>query len=454
MKRNDIIEVKIEKMIFPNKGVGFYDGKKVILKNVLLGQTVSARVKKKRTDKIEAKLIEVVKRADYEIKSFCPHFGQCGGCQRQTVPYEKQTYLKGEMVKGLLEDEGIKGYKFDGVLHSPNLYNYRNKMEYSFGDEFKDGPLTLGMHKKGRHHDVVNVNHCKIAHEDSNIILENSLKFFTDNGFVKYNKRSQNEGFLRHLTVRRSVKTKEILIGLSATTFTNMSKEKLKPFVDCLLNLKLQGNIVGILWIKNDGLGDLVNGDIEVLYGRDYYIEELFDLKFKVSFYSFFQTNPIGAELLYGAAFNYMDNIDDKTVFDLFSGTGTIAQIMSKKAKKVVGIEIIEDAVKAAKENANLNNINNCEFLAGDVFEKLSDVKHKPDVIVVDPPRVGISEKALKKIINYKVNEITYISCNPVSLVKNLKTMQDSGYEVKNVVCVDMFAHTPHVETVVKLERK
>ena len=451
MKRNELIEVKIEEIKFPNKGIGFYEDKKIIIKNALLGQTVSARVKKKRKDKVEANLVEIIKKADYEVDPFCIHYGKCGGCQNQTIPYEKQLELKSNMVKKLLDNEGIENYKFEGIIKSPNIYHYRNKMEYSFGDECKGCEMTLGMHKRGRFHDVVTVNECKIAQNDSNIILKATLDYFKKNNIPKYNKKTQNEGFLRHLVVRKSPKTNEILIGLSASTFIEID---LKPYVDELLNLNLEGTIVGILWIKNNGIADIVSGDIEILYGQTYYTEELFDMKFKVSFFSFFQTNPIGAELLYNTAFNFMKNIEKKTIFDLFSGTGTIAQIISKKAHKVIGIEIVEDAVVSAKENAKLNNISNCEFIAGDVFKKLDEIKDKPDVIVVDPPRVGISEKALKKILDYKVDEIIYISCNPVTLAKNLKVMQDNAYKISNVKCVDMFPHTNNVETVVLLKRE
>jgi 23S rRNA (uracil-5-)-methyltransferase RumA len=221
-----------------------------------------------------------------------------------------------------------------------------------------------------------------------------------------------------------------------------------------LKNLELSADIVGILFIKNDGIADMVQGEIEILFGREYYMEELMGLKFKVSFYSFFQTNPAGAEVLYKKAMEYTGSADEKTVFDLFSGTGTIGQIASKNAKKVIGIEIVEDAVRSANENAKLNGIENCDFIAGDVFEVLDNVSEKPDVIIVDPPRAGIMEKTLGKILDYKVDQITYISCNPKTLVENLIFMEKRGYKVEKVCCVDMFPHTGHVETVVLMSRK
>ena len=449
MKRNQVIELRIEKMKFPLVGVGFFEGKKVEVKGAMIGQLVEVRVGKKRTNRYDAKLIRVIERSENEVESFCEHFGNCGGCALQTLKYEDQAMQKGLMVQEILDSAHINDYEFKGVIKSPVIYNYRNKMEYTFGDEVKDGPMTLGMHRKGRFNDIVTVDKCHIASEDSNTILVNTLNFFTEREVPKYNKR-RHEGFLRHLIVRKATNTGEILIGLSASTQLDYD---FTDFLDMLLNLKLDGKIVGILYIKNDGMADMVQGDYDVLYGRDYYMERLLDLDFKVSFKSFFQTNTLGAEILYQTAIGMTEDMNSKVVFDLFSGTGTIGQIVSKDAKKVIGIELIEDAVEAANENAKLNNIDNCEFLAGDVFDILDTVKEKPDVIIVDPPRVGIHEKALKKIVKYGVDSITYISCNPKSLAENLKTMQDMGYGVKEVVCVDMFPHTPHVETVVLMSR-
>ncbi len=449
MKRNQVIELRIEKMKFPLVGVGFFEGKKVEVKGAMIGQLVEVRVGKKRTNRYDAKLIRVIERSENEVESFCEHFGNCGGCALQTLKYEDQAMQKGLMVQEILDSAHINDYEFKGVIKSPVIYNDRNKMEYTFGDEVKDGPMTLGMHRKGRFNDIVTVDKCHIASEDSNTILVNTLNFFTEREVPKYNKR-RHEGFLRHLIVRKATNTGEILIGLSASTQLDYD---FTDFLDMLLNLKLDGKIVGILYIKNDGMADMVQGDYDVLYGRDYYMERLLDLDFKVSFKSFFQTNTLGAEILYQTAIGMTEDMNSKVVFDLFSGTGTIGQIVSKDAKKVIGIELIEDAVEAANENAKLNNIDNCEFLAGDVFDILDTVKEKPDVIIVDPPRVGIHEKALKKIVKYGVDSITYISCNPKSLAENLKTMQDMGYGVKEVVCVDMFPHTPHVETVVLMSR-
>jgi len=450
VKRGDIAEVLIKDMKFPNKGVGYINEKPIIIKNAWIGQKVEARISKRRSTHYEGKLYSVVTKSSAEHDSFCPHFGKCGGCALQTFPVEFQSELKATLVEDMLRNTGIEGFEFNGVIQSPDAYEYRNKMEFSFGDEEKGGIMTLGMHKKGRFHDVVNVDYCKIVEFDFTRIARATREYFLKDGAPKYNKR-MHEGFLRHLTVRKGTNTGEILIGLSATS---QIKYDFSEWIKVLLDLELDGEIVGILHIVNDGMGDVVQGDIDILYGRDYYNEKLMGLDFKVSFYSFFQTNTNGAEVLYKTTMDYMDNIESKTVFDLFSGTGTIGQIMASKAKEVVGVELVEDAVIAANKNANLNGIGNCTFLAGDVFVKLDEVDQKPDVIVVDPPRVGITEKALAKIIGYGVEGMTYVSCNPRSLALNLLQLQQAGYQVEKVVCVDMFPHTPHVETVVQLRKK
>ncbi|MBF8982067.1 23S rRNA (uracil(1939)-C(5))-methyltransferase RlmD [Lutibacter sp. B2] len=451
MKKNDIVEVKIEDLEFPAKGIGALEGKKVYVKNSIPGQTVKVMIKKNRKDHAEGKLLEVIERADIEIDSFCEHFGLCGGCANQTIPYEKQKELKANLVKKLIDDAGVKGYDFLGIEGSPEVYEYRNKMEYSFGNETKGGELNLGMHKKGRFTDVVTVDHCKIVDEDFNMILKSILDYCREKEIPLYNNRS-HEGYLRHLIVRKAKTTKEILVNIITSTQIVWDMNEL---VEMIKSLPIEGKLVGFLHTFNDNVADaVVNEKLEVLYGRDYFYEEILGLKFKVSAYSFFQTNSLGAERLYSMALEFLGDANNKTIFDLYCGTGTIGQIVSKKAKKVLGIELIEEAVEAANKNAKMNDLDNCHFIAGDVFKKLDELKDKPDIIILDPPRVGVHPKALQKVLRYKCKEIVYVSCNPKSLAENLADMQKYGYVVDKVKCMDMFPHTPHVETVVRLYRK
>lgn len=451
MKKGQIVEGIIERVDFPNKGIMHIEEEKVIVKNALAGQKVKAQINKKRKGKCEGRLLEVVERSEKESReAVCKSFGACGGCSLQSLPYEEQLKVKENWVKELI-DAVCDDYVFEGIKGSPVEHGYRNKMEFSFGDECKDGPLALGMHKKGSFHDIVTTDACQIVDEDYNKVLRVVLDFFADKD-IKFYHKMRHEGYLRHLLVRRAVKTGEMLIALVTSS---QSQVDLQPLVDALLALELNGKIVGISHVINDSLADVVKADsMTILYGQDFFYEELLGLKFKISTFSFFQTNSLGAEVLYSTAREYVGETKDKVIFDLYSGTGTIAQILAPVAKKVIGVEIIEEAVEAAKENAKLNGLDNCEFIAGDVLKMLDTIEVRPDFIMLDPPRDGIHPKALEKIIDYGVDSMVYISCKPTSLARDLVTLQERGYKVEKVVAVDMFPQTVHVETVCLLTKK
>ena len=325
-------------------------------------------------------------------------------------------------------------------------------MEFSFGDEYKDGPLSLGLHKKGSTYDVLTACDCKIVHEDFTKILTCVLAYFKERNASYYHKIS-HEGYLRHLLVRRAENTGEILVNLVTTS---QEEWDLMPLVQEVLGLPMEGKVVGFLHIINDSLADVVKSDeTKVLYGQDYFYEELLGLKFKITPFSFFQTNSLGAEVLYSTAREFVGETKDRTIFDLYSGTGTIAQILAPVAKEVIGVEIVEEAVTAAKENAEANGLTNCSFLAGDVLKVIDEIEEKPDFIVLDPPREGIHPKALPKIVDlYRCEKMLYISCKPTSLARDLVEFAKYGYRVEKVCCVDMFPGTVHCETVVLLSQQ
>ena len=459
MKKGQVVEGIVKEIQFPNKGMVEVEGeeRKVIIKNVLPGQKVRASVNKIRKGKAEGRLLEVLEKSQEEIESACPHFQDCGGCTYQNLPYEKQLELKASQVKALL-DPVCESYEFEGIKASPCQFGYRNKMEFSFGDEYKDGPLALGMHKRGSFYDIVTVKDCQIVDEDFRKILEAVLEFYQQQGAKYYHKLS-HQGYLRHLLVRKAVKTEEILIDLVTTTQTEFcggeETDQLTELSALLQSLNLKGKIAGILHTQNDSLADVVQNDhTDILSGQDYFFEELLGLKFRISPFSFFQTNSLGAEVLYDTARSYVGETKDKTIFDLYSGTGTIAQMLAPVAKHVIGIEIVEEAVEAAKENAKLNGLDNCTFIAGDVLKAIDLVEEKPDFIVLDPPRDGIHPKALEKIIHFGVEQMVYISCKPTSLARDLEILQAHGYVPEKVCCVDMFPGTVHVETVVLLSQQ
>ena len=383
MKKGQILEGYIEKVDFPNKGFAVVEDeeKKVIVKNTVPEQKVRFAVNKIRKGQAEGRLLEILEHSPEECQPACPHFGVCGGCTYQNLPYEKQVEMKEAQIHAMMDAAVDGDYIWEGVKESPVREAYRNKMEFSFGDEYKDGPLALGMHKRGSFHDIVNVTECKIVDEDFRRIIKAVLEFATDTGLPYYH-RMRHTGFFRHLLVRKAVRTGEIT-----------------PF-------------------------------------------------------SFFQTNSLGAEVLYEAARSYIGETKDKVIFDLYSGTGTIAQILAPVAKKVVGVEIVEEAVEAAKENAALNGLDNCTFWAGDVLKVIDDLGEVPDLIILDPPRDGVHPKALEKIIDFGVERMVYIACKPTSLARDLELLQGRGYQVERIGCVDLFPSTYHVETVCLLSRK
>lgn len=452
MKKKDEIILEIADVIFPNKAYGYYEGEKVIVKNAVPGQKVQAQVFKKRGSGVEARLQEVIERSPLERETgMCSHYALCGGCTYQTMRHEEELRLKERQVKRLLENAGICVQSWEGIVPAPSETGYRNKCEFSFGDEEKDGDLALGMRKRMSYYEVVTLKDCNIVDADYLRIIEGTLQFFQERKVPFYHK-ARHDGSLRHLVVRKGAATGEILINLVTSSEVPFSVEEFK---DMLLGLELDGSVCGILHSVNDGLADVVKSDeMRLLYGRDFFMEKLFDLEFKVSVYSFFQTNSAGAEKLYSIVKEFAGDVADKTVFDLYCGTGTIGQIMAEAgSKKVIGIELIEEAVVAANENAKRNHLENCTFLAGDVLKMVDELKERPDLIIVDPPRDGIHPKAIGKIIAFGAPEIVYVSCKPTSLARDLEIFQQEGYQVERVKLMDMFPRTVHVETVCLLSK-
>lgn len=473
MKKGQVYEGSVVRVDFPNKGIVCVGDETAVVKNSLPGQKVKFSVNKVRKGKAEGRLLEVTEKSPLETGRTCSLFGLCGGCTYLSLPYEEQLKVKEEQVKRLLDsvlNKQEEAWIFEGIKGSPKAYEYRNKMEFSFGDEYKDGPLALGMHKRGSFYDIVTVADCEIVDADYRLILQSVRDYFA-RAKVSFFHRMSHEGYLRHLLVRKASRTGEILVALVTTSQDPWQGETavegsldadalITGFKDLLLSLeqdgKLVGKFAGILHITNDSIADVVQSDhTELLYGQEYFYEELLGLKFKISTFSFFQTNSYSAEVLYQTARDYVGDLggSDKTVFDLYSGTGTIAQLMAPAAGKVIGVEIVEEAVEAAKKNAAANGLDNCEFIAGDVLKVLDEVEEKPDMIILDPPRDGIHPKALPKIIAYDVEHIVYISCKPTSLVRDLEVFLENGYRVDKAVAVDQFPWTANVETVCLLSK-
>ena len=423
----------------------------------------------------------------------CSLAGSCGGCSFHKMTYEEQLAQKDERVRSLLRQVLRGDDVYEGILESPLRFAYRNKMEYSFGDSCKDGPLTLGLHRKKSFYDVIDTDDCRLVHEDFNQVVRAAASYFKGLGLTYKDKRT-HRGYLRYLIVRRSVNTEEMLVDLVTTSQPLLKVEKhsqinddaiydaealkngfLKAgpeteeldegkvfmvFTEIIRGLEeaglIKAHIRGILHTVNDSMSDAVkNEGTEVLYGNDSITEQLLELKFRISPFSFFQTNSKSAEVLYSKLREYLSDSlkEDMTVYDLYTGTGTIAQLAAPCVKQVIGIEIVPEAVTAARLNAMMNGIRNCRFVVGDVLKELDRLEEKPDLIILDPPRDGVHPSALNKILSYGVEKILYVSCKPESLARDLVVMQAAGYSVLRAAAVDQFPWTSNVEAICLLSR-
>lgn len=464
MKKNEFYEGMVTSLKFPNKGIVYVEDEDayVQVKNTLPGQRVRFQLKKVKKKRPEGNLTEVLVPSEIEkVVPPCPHFSECGGCAYQTLPYEEQKKLKLNQVKTLL-DAVYPDFPLDECVESPRIWEYRNKMEFSFGDEVKDGPLTLGLHKRGSFYDIVSVPDCQIIDEDLRKVLKTTQDFFRNAKLggksIDFYHKMRHEGVLRHLLVRKGLKTGEMLICLVTSSQGGIDstegKQLLEKYKDTLLALETTGTFAGVLHMTNDSLSDVVKADaVDILYGKDYFYDELLGLRFRITPFSFFQTNSAGAEKLYSLAREYIGDLTGKKVYDLYSGTGTIAQVLAPVAKEVTGVEIVEEAVYAAAENAKENQLDNCTFLAGDVLTVLDELTEAPDAIVLDPPREGIHPKAIRKILDYGLSSFVYISCKPTSLARDLEVFLEYGYQPVRAKCVDMFPWTRGIETVVLLSQ-
>ena len=463
LKKGDLIQLKIEGLNIKGRAYGFYNDYKIYTNiNSAENQIVEGIFVKRRKkyELINCKIIDFAGREnaiyDGDLKR------QNGGCNYQYYSYDEQLKLKALNIEKELSEIVKYEYIFDEPIKSVETEKYRNKMEFSYGNEVKDGAMILGLHKQNSFHDIVEVDGLKLMDNNFNKIYMFCNKFSQKSGLNFYH-RTQHVGFFRNLVIRKADFTKQILVNMVTTSQIdeNLKNKFQKELVQGLLNLELENDfeITGILHTINDNFSDsVISEKEEILYGVRDLEEKILDLKFKISPYSFFQTNSKTVEKLYQKVLDYLEeiNIKEAIIFDLFSGTGTIGQIVSKKAKKVYGIELVEEAVEKANENTRNNNITNAEFIAGDVFEKLDEFNNrniKPNILILDPPRAGVGEKTIEKLLKYDVKNIIYISCNPKTFNTDLKKFQENSYKLMKICPVDMFPFTPHLEVVGILER-
>ena len=382
--------------------------------------------------------------------NICDHYDLCGGCSSLDVEYEKQIEAKKQKVKQFYLDNDIMEFPLSEVIESPDIYEYRNHMELSFGDLEIGGKLQLGLHPRGKRYEVVTIDGCFLIDEDFRKIIRTMIDYFRNTDLKKYHIK-RREGFLRNVKLRKGINTGEILINL----ITNSKRSPdLSDLVAEIKELNFKDELVGFLHTVNDDFADAVKADqVNTLYGRDHFYEKLLDYKFKISPLDFFQVNTKAAEKLYEVVIDHVKNSNNQKVYDLYSGTGSIAQVISPHVEEVIGIELDESAVKQARENLKLNKISNCNFIQGDVREVLKQEKKPVNKVVVDPPRPGLHSEVTRSIVDIAPEEIIYVSCNPKTQAQDLKKLLYNNYHIEDIKLVDMFPHTNHIESVAFIKK-
>jgi 23S rRNA (uracil1939-C5)-methyltransferase len=436
--RGDVLELTVDSLAHGGNGVARRDGYVVFVAGAVPGDRVRAVVGKAKKAYAEARTVEIVEPSPDRVPPEADH----PGAPWQVLPYQRQLAVKAEQVEDALRRIGrLDGFELEPIVPAEQIWRYRNKVEYSFGTG-PDGELVCGFHAPGRWNDIVPMTDCKLVSERSNAVREQVLAFCK--GYGAWDRRDQR-GFLRNLVVREGRRTGQLQVRL-VTSPGKLDVDGLVDAVDC----------EGLWWTQTADLGESTyGGETTLLSGAPQLAERLRDLDFLISPEAFFQTNTEMAEQLYGLAVEYAALRGHERVFDLYCGIGTIALSLATRAREVIGVEIVEAAVADAIENARINEITNASFYAGDIrlaMRELVERTGKPDVAVIDPPRAGLSQKVVRRIVEAAPSRIVYVSCNPTTLAPNAAQLVEAGYRLVKVRPVDMFPHTPHIECVALLE--
>ena len=450
VKKNKEYLVEIIDQGFEGEGIAKIEGFTIFIEGAIKGEKCRILIVKVTSSHAFGKLVEILEKSKYRVEPDCATYKRCGGCNLRHIDYEETLNIKQNTVQNLVNKTLNNKIKVEMTVGMGNPYNYRNKAQYPVGFD-KSGEPVMGVYAK-RTHEIIPMRNCMIQNPVSEKIANVVLGFFIKNNIPIYNEKN-GEGLLRHIVIKVGIKTHEIMCILVLNK-KELKKEKelIKVLIREFPEIK---TIVKNYNMKNTNV--ILGNENEVIYGDGYIYDELGDYTFKISPLSFYQINPIQTEALYNIAIEMADLKKTDTLFDLYCGIGTIGIFASPYVNRVYGIEIVKQAIEDAKENANINNIRNIEFFAGDVekvFENvLKEHNVKPDVIFVDPPRKGLDKHTIENILNIKPEKIVYISCNPASLVRDLKLLEES-YEIKKIQPVDMFPFTSHVECCVMMGRK
>ena len=450
VQRDQEVELDVESLAYGGNGVARLNGYVVFVRRGLPGDRVRARVTKVKRSHAEATAVEVLSPGPKRVDAPCKHYPACGGCRFQDLAYEAQLEAKQSQVRdSLIRLGGIAEPPLEEIVPAESVFHYRNKMEYSF-TQTPDGP-TLGLHRAGRWDQILEIEECWLTTDLANAIRNRVREWAREERLVAYS-QEDHTGYLRHLVVREGRNTGQVLVQLVTAAGEKFERER---FIEVLRSFE---EVRSIHWAVNDSVNDSTNLPTTLLWGEDAIEEQLLGLRFRIRPNVFMQTNTRMAEKLYALAIEFAGLTGSETVYDLYCGIGTIALAMAPHALTVWGIEVEEESVACALENADLNGITNAAFFAGNVgvvLEELRERAGEPDVVVVDPPRAGLAGKALKRLGEAGAPRIVYVSCNPTTLAGDVKKLQEEyGYELLRARPVDMFPHTPHVETVALLERR
>ncbi len=470
IRKGSEIEVQVEKLAFGGSALGYLNGLVVFLDHGIPGQLVRARITRKKPQYVEASPVEVLRQSPHYRDPFCPHFSVCGGCRWQDIDYETQLLWKRSHVADCLERiSGIEDTRTAPVIASPDQRFYRNKMEYTFSprrwlspleiaakDTVYDKSLALGLHIRGFYDKVFNVESCFLQSEASVELVRFVRKWCAESGIAAYSTRN-HQGYWRFLVVREGKRTGESLAHLITAGIPEYA-----PRVD-QLGREIASRfpwLTSFVHSVSSKKAQVAFGDSSrVLFGPGAITERLGNLRYSISAHSFFQTNPLAAEGLYETVLRFAEFTGKETVWDLYCGTGSISLFVAPRVRRVVGYEVIEEAISDAYDNGRRNGIENCTFKAGDLKDTLGkDVEslspHEvPDVVITDPPRSGMHPKVLKTLLELAPERIVAVSCNPATLARDLCLLAEQ-YEIRKVQPFDLFPHTPHIECVVQLERR
>ena len=446
-----LVEIDIHDLAFDGKAVGQIGGKVVFLDAGLPGERVLARITRRKPRYDEARVERVLSPSEDRVPPVCVHFAHCGGCAWQDLDYQRQLEFKRKQVQDcLVRLGGLKDVEVTPTLPSPDVFFYRNKMEFSFHVQ-PDGGFTLGLHRRGRFDDIFDLHACHLQSERSNRIVSLVREFVSTRRIAVYDVR-HHAGFMRFLVVREGKNTGQVMINL-VTNYGDFPCQS--ELVDALTTA--EPDIVTIVHNQNGQKSNVATGEVEtVIYGPGYIEERLLGCTFRIRANSFFQTNTRQAERLYALAIDLLDPSPDMAVLDLYCGAGVIGILVADRVREVTGIESVGDAVAAARENAALNGRDNCRFIEGDVRRVLREQRGElpsPDAVILDPPRGGLHPKALSRVVDLSAPRLVYVSCNPATFARDARILCDDGYALGTVQPVDMFPHTKHIELVARFDR-